>query len=379
MLGRLQGIVAETRDVVSCLDASALHPDTAARYLDEFVALERLAVAGRTLVAERAAMGNDRRRSGSRSDEDWLSQRTGTTYRDAASTLETSAKLEDLPQLDSALRKGELSAPKLAELGPAATPENEARLVDAAKTDNVRQLKKRCEEERRRASSVEDEERRAARQHRERFFRSWTDHDGAWRCEGMAPAAAGARIDAVVAAALEKVFKQARAEGRRESSDNYRFDAFEELICEGTGGGVATEVIIRVDAERLAGGEGRCEAVGVGTIPVSEVIGKLFAGAYVKVLASDGVDVTSVVHLGRRIPAEISAAIRERDNFLCVRPGCGSSHRLELHHFRTDYAESKVSGYVELATLCKADHDLITYGGHRLSGGPGRWKWILPP
>jgi hypothetical protein len=25
------------------------------------------------------------------------------------------------------------------------------------------------------------------------------------------------------------------------------------------------------------------------------------------------------------------------------------------------------------------DHDLITYGGHRLDGGPGDWKWIEPP
>jgi hypothetical protein len=113
-------------------------------------------------------------------------------------------------------------------------------------------------------------------------------------------------------------------------------------------------------------------------VPASAAIGAILAGAYVNVLATDGVDVTRVVHPGRGLPDVVRTAIFERDGYLCVRPGCGSSHRLQLHPYRTDYRDSKLSGYPEQATLCKADHDL-TYGGHRLEGGPGRWQWIPPP
>ena len=220
-------------------------------------------------------MSRERSRSGEHSDEDWLARRNGTSYGEASSKLTASAKLEDLPELNSALRHGEISGPKLTELGHAITRENEGRLVSAAKTDN--------------------------------------------------------------------------------------------------------EVIIRVDAEKLAGGEGIAEVVGGGSVPVSEVIGALFANAFVKVLATDGVDVTRVVHPGRGIPDLVRTAIFERDGSVCVRPGCGSSHRLQLHHYPADFNETQISGYSQQATVCKADHDLITYGGHRLTGGPGRWKWIPPP
>jgi hypothetical protein len=97
------------------------------------------------------------------------------------------------------------------------------------------------------------------------------------------------------------VFKAARAEGRTEPLAAYRSDALVNLVC-GGGAKVDTTVVVRVDAERLGGGEGLCEAVGTGAVPASEAIGAILAGAFVKIVLTDGVDITTVSHHGRHIP-----------------------------------------------------------------------------
>jgi hypothetical protein len=89
--------------------------------------------------------------------------------------------------------------------------------------------------------------------------------------------------------------------------------------------------------------------------------------------------VTSVAHVGRHVPAQLRTAIFERDRYMCVRPGCGATQHLELHHWRVDFAKGGATAYWNLGALSSRDHDLITAGGHRLEGGPGRWTWIPPP
>ena len=114
-------------------------------------------------------------------------------------------------------------------------------------------------------------------------------------------------------------------------------------------------------------------------MPVDVAIGAILAGAFVKVLSTDGVDVFSVAHPGRRRPAVLETAIFERDGYRCQRPGCGATQRLEVHHYRIDYAKGGATAYWNVVTLCGFDHDLITHGGHRIEGGPGKWTWIPPP
>jgi hypothetical protein len=154
-------------------------------------------------------------------------------------------------------------------------------------------------------------------------------------------------------------------------------DALDNLIC-GGGAKVESTVVIRVDAERLAGGDGVCET-STGSVPVEEAIGAILAGAAVTVLLRDGVDITSVASGTRYVSDALKAALFERDDYRCVRPGCGATQHLELHHYRVGHAKSGPAAYWNLATVCSYDHDLISNGGHRLEGGPGRWSWIPPP
>jgi hypothetical protein len=329
-------------------------------------------------LADRAADAGEWARQGYHSPEDWLAHKTGTGYGQAAGTLNASAKLKELPGLDDAVRAGELSGPKLNELARAATPENERRLRQAAKTENLRQLKRTCAKEKAQARSEEQEAARHQRIHNERFHKSWTDDEGAYRYEGKATAAVGARIEAALAAETDQVFKKAYAQGRRESSAAYKADALENLIC-GAGARVDTHVVVRVDESRLRGGDGVCESPRAGAVPVSEAIGAILAGAFVKVVAHKGLDITKVSHVGRHIPAELKTAILERDGYTCVRPGCGATAHLQIHHYKVDHAKGGPAAYWNLCSACPHDHDLLTNGGHRLAGSPGNWKWIPPP
>jgi hypothetical protein len=377
VLATLKGIIDELDGLLASLDPRALHSNDAAALLDAFVALERRAAAGKTLVADRAAASDDFIHSGSRSAEDWLAAKTGTSFGEAKSQLESSSKLKDLPAVSDALRNGELSSAQLNALGPVATPENENRLLASARNDGHKGLKKACEKERFANRSADEERRRHERIHRERSFRSWTDPEGAYCFAGRTTADVGARLDAAVAAEAERVFKDARAAGRYEPACAYRLDALVNLV-EGEGAAVATEVVIRVDEAKLRGEPGGC-ATEAGPVPVDVAIGEILANAFVKIIATDGVDVTRVFHVGRDIPAILKTAIVERDAGRCVRPGCDSSHRLEVHHYKIDYREKGPTIYSNLATLCRRDHRLVTYGGHRLIGDPGAWEWIEPP
>jgi hypothetical protein len=378
VLALLQGMVKGLEQLLASVDPSVLHARDAVKLLEAASAVEQRAAALKTLVAERAAEAGAWSREGYRSPEAWLSQKTGVGYGEAAATLAASEKLPDLPAVDEALRRGELSGPQVQQVVPAATAENEQCLLEAAGRENLNQLRKTCDKEKARRRTAEQERARQERIRKERFFKSWTDGDGAYRFEGKATAAVGARIEAAISAEADNQFKTASADGRRDSAGAYRMDALEHLITEG-GANVDTTVVIRADASALAGGEGVCET-STGPVPVEEAIGAILAGAFVKLLLRDGVDITGVSHQGRHIPVELRSAVVERDGYACVRPGCGATQHLQVHHWVIDYAKpGGATAYWNLATVCRHDHQLVTHGGHKLEGGPGKWNWIPPP
>src|SRR3954467_2084456 len=316
---------------LASVDPVLLHAPDAAKLLEAAVDVEQRAGALKTLLAKRAADAGQWAKDGYRSPEEWLAKKTGTSYGQAAGTLNASEKLEQLPELEGAARRGELSGPQLNELAAAATSDNVKKLLEATKRQSFEQLRRTCANEKASQRSAERDEARHARIHRERFYRSHTDGDGAYCFEGKATAAVGARIEAALSAEADTVFKAARAEGRTEPLGAYRLDALVNLIC-GGGAKVDTTVVVRVDESRLRGEHGLCEAVGTGAVPVSEAIGAILAGAFVKIVLFDGVDITKVSHHGRHIPEVLRTAILERDAYTCVRPGCGATQRLEIHH-----------------------------------------------
>jgi hypothetical protein len=378
VLQELHGMATTLDGFLAEVDPALLHAPDAAKLLEAAVNVEQRAGALKTLLAKRAADAGQWSAQGHRSPEEWLAKKTGTSYGQAAGTLHASEKLEQLPALQQAARDGELSGPQLNELASAATPDNENKLLEATKHQSFKQLRRTCANEKASQRSAERDEARHARIHRERTYTSFADADGAYCFGGKATAAAGARIDAAIAAETDRIFKAARAEGRNEPLAAYRFDALVNLVC-GGGAKVDTTVVIRVDESRLRGEGGMCEATSTGPVPVSEAIGAILAGAFVKVVLHDGVDISKVSHPGRHIPEVLRTAVHERDGYTCVRPGCGATTKLQIHHWVVEVHKHGVTALWNLASVCPHDHYLLTHAGHRLEGGPGNWSWTPPP
>lgn len=346
----------------------------------------RLVSAGQLLLAPRVAQSDSWKADGHRSAASWVAKETGTGLGDAIATLETADRLFRLPETEEALRDGRLSAPQVREIAAAAVghPQSERELLEAAATCTLKGLKDRCRQVRAVAQSAEEENARYEAIRATRYFRHWSDSDGAFRGEFKLTPDDGARLLSSLETRANLLFDEARKADRRERSVAYAADALVELVA-GTrrprSGSGPPVMHIRVDAAAMGRGhveDGEvCEIAGVGPVPVATARA-LLPEAFLKILVIDGVDVTSVCHIGRSIPAHLRSALEERDP-TCVVPGCDVAVSLEIDHWRTPFAVGGPTELSNLARLCHAHHAMKTYGGFELRGGPGKWGWEPPP
>src|SRR5437588_12552491 len=136
---RLSEVEAALREIVVGLEPEAVAADAAAGLVDTFATIEKLAGAGKALAARRVAASNLWRGAGERSAAHWLARRAGASVGAAMATLETAARLGELPAVDAALRAGELSAVQANEIASAAGADAkaEAELVAVARDNGV--------------------------------------------------------------------------------------------------------------------------------------------------------------------------------------------------------------------------------------------------
>ena len=130
-----------------------------------------------------------------------------------------------------------------------------------------------------------------------------------------------------------------------------------------------------------------CEIAGVGAIPVATAT-EYLGEAFLKLLIVDGVDIKTVAHMGRAIPAPLRTAVEERDR-VCQVPTCDMTIGLEIDHIKP-FAEGGAASLENLVRLCKRHHLQKTHDGYRLikieasKGEIGlaevaRWDWRAPP
>src|SRR5688572_20023748 len=106
--------IEELRACVKTLDVGAFSSDADALAMFEwFAEVERLAAAGKALLAARVAAAGARA-SGDRSAEHWLARAAGSTVGAAREVLDTAARLTELPEVDAAVREGRLSTTQAA-------------------------------------------------------------------------------------------------------------------------------------------------------------------------------------------------------------------------------------------------------------------------
>jgi hypothetical protein len=414
--GELESAMDTLTRFVSDFDPARYSGEDASVLVGWFTRCERLAATGKTLAASRAAAAHRPEAGGHPTPAHWLSAVTGESIGESADVLRMGAAFSDQSGVEEACRQGRLSrqAARMVTDAVRANPASEDDLVDAAQTDTMRQLRDRCLRAKAEARSAQDAATAYKAIHDSRHCRTWTDRDGAFRLDARLTPDAGASLLEVLAGEADAVFRRAKRAGQRESPDAYRADALVALVT-GRGvigrpgtkketfptdntasddpetDGLTTEdttrapdpravVTLRVDLDALRRGSigpGEiCEIPGVGPVPV-ETARELMGDSITRLVITNGVDVTTVCHLGRSIPARLRTAVEDRDR-VCVVPGCDTASGLEIDHWGIDFNDGGPASLENVARLCHHHHLLRTHKGFQLLGGPGRWRWIAP-
>lgn len=383
MFGRLRKTLVALRGAISDVDYQTLRGDDAAQLVQMFTEIERIAAAGRTLAARRVEESTVWQRAGHRTAAGWVAATTGTSLGRAIGVLETGRRLEELTRTREEFCQGRLSEAQAIEVSGAAVadPRSERRLLKTARTQTIRVLQEECRHVR--AAAMSDELAAHEKIRRARYFRHWTERDGAVRLDARLTPDAGAVVIAAVEARQARIFASARRAGRRESNVAYAADALVELArSSGSNRSAGPRAMVHVLVDHAALRKGRasskelCEIPGVGRIPAATA--RALAGdAIIKAIVTKGSDVQTVVHLGRTIPARIRTALEVRDP-VCVVPGCDVRKNLEIDHYRIPWVEGGKTELKNLARLCHWHHHLKTHCGYRLGGKPGGWVWHTP-
>ena len=188
---------------------------------------------------------------------------------------------------------------------------------------------------------------------------------------------------AAIAAVRDRLFRQARAQGRPEPTEAYAADALVELVtgAGGTRAGSRAKIIVRVDLAALLRaqvGPGECcEIAGFGPVAVSAIRDLLDTGdPFLAAVVTRGHKVVGVAHLGRRANAHQQSAL-EWLYPTCAVEGCTSTAWLENDH-RVDWAASHTTVLDLLDRLCSHHHDLKTIDNWALVEGRGKRAFVAP-
>jgi hypothetical protein len=254
------------------------------------------------------------------------------------------------------------------------------------------------------AAADPDPEATHARVHKERHLRFHPSMDGSVRLSGSTTPEQSAVIQSAVEERLERLFEEARREGRRESRDAYAMDALTGICSdaiEGTSSEAAATsedgelfvvrpnretrrsekylTLLRVDLEALrrgaVEGEELCEITGLGPIPVS-VARELLDDSILKLVITKGSDVAHVTHLGRG-PNAAQKIARTWMAPLCEITGCG--RRRIQHDHDNPYAHVHCTELGNLNSLCPHHHDLKTRFGWRVLRNDDGTVVMVPP
>lgn len=394
MLCEMQTLRESLKASVAALDTDVIDGSLAKQLVATFAEIERVAAAGKTLAMRRVESSGAWSTKGAASPAVWLANVAGTSVGAAHETLMIARSVDALPETNTALRGGKLSAAQATEVVRAAAkdPGSEQRLLESARRDGLTGVKR---ESARVIAAVRDKDDQVAVAKRQRALRSlhfFRDAEGmecgTWRLEP--------KVGIVLRRRLEhdanSFFNAARKLGVRDTPENYLADALTALTvvppaaateCERiTDTHVRVEVSVVVDYEPLLRGYllpgERCEIPGVGPIPIQQAREYLLGGAFLNVLIAKGIDIRTVCHIGRKIPAELNTALKYRDP-VCAIAGCERTKGLERHHVQAIAANGETSLF-NLRRVCDHHHDLFTHHGYNLGppGDTGKCQ-LIPP
>ncbi|MDP1794354.1 MAG: HNH endonuclease signature motif containing protein [Acidimicrobiales bacterium] len=381
--------VDELNTAATILETLVLHLDPYSLQTSELVAaseafarISRMGEAGTLLLAPVIDHQGAYRKGGYKNTAEMLAHQNGTSLGAAHGKVNTGKKLRAKPKSADALRKGKLSGAQAGLLGDA-HPDDEEKLLDEAQHGFGR-LRDAAEDAKAARTSEEDAMERYRRVHRERNYRKWTK-DGAFCFAGSITLDRGAAWMASVEDERQRLYEEARREGRMEDPSAYLIDA---IINVSTGNAgprpqrPKASMHLRADAAAILRGyleqDEKCEIAGYGPIPIT-VARWLLQDADVSGAVFDGDDVRAITSHSRVIPDKLRRALFERDK-CCQVPFCRQTQGLQIDHI-DDFAKGGPTELGNLDLKCAGHHFLKTIFGWRLTGRPGDKdrQWLPPP
>jgi hypothetical protein len=378
----LRDAIATIKRVVRAATPQSMSGEEARALTDLFADGERTCASGIAVCAPRVSETGSFAKEGYTSAPDWLAAVSGTSASAAKSRLAAAHRAATVPELAHALHKGALSSQQLNLVTSATAADPDAArtllglLDDRASHQELSQTADRL---RACARSKESERQRRARIHAARHLR-WRQADGGGvRGEFLCDEVQWARVAPALEAATKARWKGAGGTGD-DTYEGHPMDALVQLLAGQGGGAARPRVLVHVDAEALRRGTTNtgeiCEIEGIGPVPV-EAVTELLGEASMEFLVREGTDVRTVTKASRDLAQKTATALMARDR-TCVVPGCGKRLGLEGDHCNTSYAKGGPTTIENLARLCGPHHAMKTYGGWKISGGPGQWKWRAP-
>ncbi len=373
MLEQVRQAVAMLGEAVASLDVACLDGRQSRELMEEFAHGNRLTGAAVAMLAKRVDETGAFNLAQHRSAAHYLAKVSGTSVFAAEQTIRTAHQVAELPATEAALRAGALSSVQAKEVAAAASadPSAEPLLLSRASTAGIKGLK--AEAARVIAAASTDENARYDRIMRERTFRHWRDHDGAGRIDVRGPLDLTTRVTLALAPYEAALFAAAKDRAEPERNEALMFDALVALADASAGempkgSGPLPTVTVRVDHRAYVAGDTEsgevCEVVGVGPIPVS-VAQRLADDAFLKAIIT-GVDVLTISHLGRTIPAHLRTALDELFPE-CAIEGCNVAWSLEIDHNQPVEARGPTALW-NLNKLCRYHHQHKTRYDLRLVG-----------
>ena len=369
MAPKFLSLATALREELAAIEPALWSGTQCAAFVEAIASTEKACGAARARLAARAVDCGAHRGRGFRDPEDWLGRVSGSSAPKARADLGTARRLQDCPRTKQAVAEGTLSMEEASEITRTeeACPGSEDELVERAKAGGLGPL--RDEARRLRAAAADPEERRR-RQVAARAVRLFTDDLGMVQVRGALLPEVGVALSNRLEAAVDRLRRKAKAEGRDEAREAHAHDALAQMLEEGgagagTGGkrGSRADCVFVVDLGAFRRGHAHdgeaCHLMGSGPLPVW-LLKDLAQDAFLKVVLHDGVAIHTVCHLGRHIPAHLRTALElgEPPGFggvTCSVSGCGRRHGLEWDH-EDPVAHAGPTSFENLDPKCWGHH-----------------------
>ncbi|MCC6223810.1 MAG: DUF222 domain-containing protein [Thermoleophilia bacterium] len=323
--------------------------------------------------------------SGLGSCAEWLAWRCALAPRAAREHVRVARRLPELPLIQAAFSRGELSYAKVRALTRVAEPGSEGELLELAFALTAAQLERAVRAYRR----VSAQDARALHE-REQLTWYW-DEDGSLVVRARLAPEDGALLLRALEASRERLWRggtdgeHGSAEPREEDSEHRGEDEggsaeprprsvrptnIEALVSMadaalasegGRPGGERYQVVVHVDETVLGGGDGCGAVLEGGPAVAADTARRIACDASVTRTAQRQGGPPSVGRKARTIPPALRRALTLRDRG-CRFPGCENHRFVDAHHIH-HWARGGATVLDNLVLLCRRHHRLVHEGG----------------